>query len=388
MGLMAFLYLWLIIFFTKSTITDNYEIIATKEYDVVVVGAGSPGIPAALSLQEEGLKVAVLQKEKTASACGHVGSGIDLEKSSPEDVERLISFVTEQNNHRSKRGLLEVYAQHSGEVVKWFYEYLKKANASVSMMHLPHKEINEKLGTDVHFNTLMIGLKPYNTGEALKDMCAYIEKNIENTHIFYNSPAVKLIKTENKIMGVIAKTPEGYVQFNTKKGVILGTGDYQNDRQMVAQYLPDMLHLETKKTGRTGDGHKMIIEAGGVMENIGHTKMVHDMDSGPMELMSSPLLRVKLNGERFSNEEVGMEYMNCYLLEENGNYCQIFDTEYPQKLAHLGKMPSPETLQNYMPEEPTEKVFWKTASRPIRRICWKNWRINSKSPTKPLSLRP
>lgn len=32
----------------KSTITDNYEIIATKEYDVVVVGAGSLGIPAAL----------------------------------------------------------------------------------------------------------------------------------------------------------------------------------------------------------------------------------------------------------------------------------------------------------------------------------------------------
>lgn len=90
--------------------TDNFEIIGTKEYDVGVVGAGSPGVPAALSLQEEGLKVAMLQKEKTASACGHVGSGIDLAKSSEEDIERLMSYIMEQNDYRSKRVLLDNYA--------------------------------------------------------------------------------------------------------------------------------------------------------------------------------------------------------------------------------------------------------------------------------------
>lgn len=170
----------------------------------------------------------------------------------------------------------------------------------------------------------------------MQEICTYIEKNIENIDIFYETPAVKLIKTDNRITGIIAKTPQGYVQFNVKKGVVLGTGDFQNDREMVAKYLPDMLAFETKKTGRTGDGHKMIIDAGGVMENIGHTKMVHDMDSGPMELMSTPLLRVKLNGERFTNEEVPMEYMNCFLLDENGHYRQIFDSAYEKNRLPWG----------------------------------------------------
>lgn len=44
-----------------------------------------------------------------------------------------------------------------GKTVLWLYEYLKKAGANATLMHLPHEETNEKLGTDVHFNTLMLG---------------------------------------------------------------------------------------------------------------------------------------------------------------------------------------------------------------------------------------
>lgn len=99
---------------------------------------------------------------------------------------------------------------------------------------------------------------------------------------------------------------------------------------MMDYYLPDMTNFALKRTGRSGDGHKMIVWAGGRMENVGHTKMAHDMDSGPTSLMSAPYLRVKLNGKRFCDETVGMELMNCYLTfaEDSGHYCQIFDSRY------------------------------------------------------------
>ncbi|WP_443653253.1 FAD-binding protein, partial [Dialister hominis] len=49
-------------FFKKpDPITDIAD---TKEYDIVVIGAGSPGVPCALKAAELGAKVAILQKEK------------------------------------------------------------------------------------------------------------------------------------------------------------------------------------------------------------------------------------------------------------------------------------------------------------------------------------
>lgn len=54
-------------FFKKpDPITDIAD---TKEYDIVVIGAGSPGVPCALKAAELGAKVAILQKEKEAAAC-------------------------------------------------------------------------------------------------------------------------------------------------------------------------------------------------------------------------------------------------------------------------------------------------------------------------------
>lgn len=45
-------------------ITDIAE---TKDYDVVVVGAGASGVPAAITAREAGATVALIQKESTAS---------------------------------------------------------------------------------------------------------------------------------------------------------------------------------------------------------------------------------------------------------------------------------------------------------------------------------
>ena len=65
-------------FFKKpDPITDIAD---TKEYDIVVIGAGSPGVPCALKAAELGAKVAILQKEKEAAACGNFGAGILTDK--------------------------------------------------------------------------------------------------------------------------------------------------------------------------------------------------------------------------------------------------------------------------------------------------------------------
>ena len=72
---------------------------------------------------------------------------------------------------------------------------------------------------------------------------------------YYNTPGIKLIKDGNKVVGVYGRSEDGIIEFRAKKGVVIGTGDYQNDEDMKSHYIPVVLNLETKKFGRTGDGH-------------------------------------------------------------------------------------------------------------------------------------
>lgn len=65
---------------SPDPITDIKE---TKEYDVVIVGAGAAGVPAAISAKEAGATVALIQKEATAISQGNTATGILLDGSDP-----------------------------------------------------------------------------------------------------------------------------------------------------------------------------------------------------------------------------------------------------------------------------------------------------------------
>ena len=336
-------------------ITDIKE---TKDYDVVVIGAGASGVPAALSALEAGAKVALLQKESQAIAQGNSGSGIDLATSDPADVASRVAQLIADGQHRPNRELVELWAQNSGEAVKWVIEKAAEGGAQViDQGNVQHMPLINKKGYTINFITSFFGPKPYNTGDGMRALAATAEK--EGVEIFYSTPAEQLVTGDGgKVTGVIAKGKDGYVQFNAAKGVIVACGDYQNDEEMLHYYQPDMTNFEPKQTNKTGDGHKMVVWAGGKIEDLAHTKMLHDFDAGPASMCDMPFLAVKMNGKRFASETVEMSLMNCYLRskEDSGHYCQVFDSNYMTAAAEWpGKLVDPEALKVYMPEEDVER---------------------------------
>lgn len=56
------------------------------------------------------------------------------------------------------------------------------------------------------------------------------------------------------------------MRFNAAKGVVLATGDYQCNNEMIAYYCPDVLGYPPLEIGRDGDGHRMGVWAGGHVE--------------------------------------------------------------------------------------------------------------------------
>ena len=85
----------------------------TRDYEVVVVGAGVSGMAAALSAAETGAKIACVQREATPSSQGNMAAGVDLNQTSEAGKQALISYLIKLADHRSNRALLEAWADNS-----------------------------------------------------------------------------------------------------------------------------------------------------------------------------------------------------------------------------------------------------------------------------------
>ncbi len=336
-------------------ITDVAE---TKDFDVVIVGAGAAGVPAAITAREAGATVALIQKEATAISQGNTATGILLDTSDPAGVEAVVSRLLKDHQYRGKREQVELWAKNSGEAIRWMLDLATAEGAQVSDTTMKWtaaiKEVN---GYPMDYLSIDFGPKPYNTGNGMQVLADYAAA--QGVEIFYNTEAKQLVGDAAGVTGVIAEGPDGTVQFNAAKGVILATGDYQNDDDMMAYYLPDLANLGRKQMNKTGDGHKMAVWAGGAIEDITHTKMLHDFDGGPGSMADMPFLAVKTDGTRFCDETLGMSLMNNFLRSEadQGDYNQIFDSNYMTAAAEWpGKLFDPEAIKVYMPEEDVEKV--------------------------------
>lgn len=346
-------------FLPKPKPIRDREIAETLTFDVVVVGAGASGVPAALSAAENGAKVAVIQKAPFALSQGNTGSGVDLATSEKAGIEALVARLIADSNHRCNPKLIRQWAYHSGEAVRWVIDRAKQGGSPVVDQGSPvQRAILKVNGYSMGYVTSFFGPKPYTTGDGMRHLAKTAEK--AGVRFFYRMPAVQLVQNKaGEILGVIAKGPNGkYTKFLAKKGVILATGDYQNNKAMSDYFVPDVKHLERKQLDKTGDGFAMAYWAGGVFEPIGHTKMLHDFDAGPASMCDMPFLAVDRKGRRFVNETVEMSLLNNYLRdsENAGHYSQIFDSNYmAQAAAWPGKLVPPEGLKNYMPDDPSPK---------------------------------
>jgi fumarate reductase flavoprotein subunit len=153
---------------------------------------------------------------------------------------------------------------------------------------------------------------------------------------YFKTRAKQLLRKEKgRVTGVIAQNEAGeYLQFNAAKAVILCTGDYGNNAEMMAKYCPQSAYLAPMILTSTGDGHMMAMWIGAIMEPGPHTPMIHG-PAGP--LLSAAYLQVNLLGERFQNEDVPIQSnVNAVERQPNRVAWQVFDSKYPAELPYHG----------------------------------------------------
>ena len=287
------------------------EITEVINAEVVVLGAGIGGLSASLSAAQAGAKTILLEKTNKITVHGGWNGAINsrLQKKlgisidSCEVTEEIMRWGAYKPNYR----LIKLWADKSGEVMDWVLD-MTDASGLISIIEPGHRMDQ---GPFKHYRTAHLFMTkddqpPFNTHllSLLK------EKAIAaGVKMLFETPAVQLIRKNNgKISGVIANGLNGYLQFNSN-AVVLCTGGYQNDPEMLAKYIPEASNIVACwnfPKAMTGDGHKMGMWIGAAMDPLTQCPMLWDggiPDAFMYPLTRLPWLNVNVLGERFANED-------------------------------------------------------------------------------------
>jgi fumarate reductase flavoprotein subunit len=313
------------------------DIKSTVDGEIVVVGAGVCGLMAAYTAAKAGAKTIIIEKSETFNARGGhnaaLRSKIQLAEGLDYDPKKVVRELTKWASNQVDVGQLMLWAENCSPIMDELIDMAAENNIEVMRWgnDVPNQYYPEY--KTVH----MFG------GMDQKILAGMLEGAAKKAgaDFHYSTPAAQLVKDDSgRVTGVIAKGPDGaYVQFNAAKAVILCTGDYGNDPEMVSYYCPKAAIVDVNvytPPVNTGDGQKMGMWIGAAMQpEMPHTPMVHNLGAAPFS--GNPFLRVNIEGLRYENEDVPIPSMaNSAQLQPGHKTWTIYDASFEEDLPKMG----------------------------------------------------
>lgn len=236
-----------------------------EDYDIVIVGGGIAGMSAAIQARRDGAdRVLVLEKEGYTGGSSLVcGGGIWVENTSINEeigvnasLEDFIAFFkTRSEDKPLNEALLTNVYDTVGDVATYITE--NGLPYTLDTWTLGHPDSQLPVIWSVH-NTEY----PWESGEsgyfnAVADMAAR-----EGAEVRVNSKVTELVYEGNTVKGVRVQDLEKTYTVNARK-VILATGGFTRNRDMVAEYAPEFANaFAMTGAGSTGDGITMTKDLG------------------------------------------------------------------------------------------------------------------------------
>lgn len=306
--------------------TDN----ETIRVDVAIAGAGGSGLAAALTLAESGVRVGVFEKMKHAGGStrfpeGMFGVETRMQKARKITLGRDQMFrdIMDYSHWKANAALVRAFVNRSASVVDWLegmgVEFIEPAAfvpGGPKTWHL---------------------FKGY--GAAMIKVLLEQAKD-KNISIYYET-AVKEVICENKgpVTGVIVEDNEGRKIKVKARAVIIATGGYANDRELLKTYTGMDLKKNLFPIGnfeKYGEGIKMGWAAGAAGEGMGVLNYSFGGPVGPgikpsgsiVAAVRQPELWINQHGRRFCDESVVHNVIHCgnaMSRQKGGFIFRIFD---------------------------------------------------------------
>lgn len=311
----------------KAPQVVKHEKLAT---DLVVIGGGAAGMIGAINASQQGLNVVLLEKQEflggASAICGGIvvaqGSEAQRNMGEKSDTPSKMAYDLLHNGHqRNDLSGLTFYALNVGKSIDWAV----KQGVQLDTMAGFAFRAEHKTPRVIPF---VGGCPQY--AQTLREVLATTKTDVKLT-----TRATKLITTDGAVTGVEAKAKDGTTYEIAAKAVLLATGGYGWNKEMLKGDLKHALYYGPVSS--TGDGHKMAEEAGAALQLMDCGKIYpQGIESSP-GIAKSTLqgnnaaydisgILVDINGKRVTNEKgAGKDILATLMKQKNATLYLLMD---------------------------------------------------------------
>jgi len=332
----------------ENTTSENIEEVS---YDIVVVGGGAAGSAAALAASENSDSVLLLEKTGSPMGAASLAGGmyaaeskLQKEANKTVDKEWLYDKYMDASNGFMNSVLVRTIIEESSKTVDWLIDNNMQLNLVDSGSGLSFANVGKP--TTLH---------GYNEGGivALTKLIKEFEEN--KGTVMFSTPATELLTDENgRVAGVIATKEDGSKIKINSKAVIIATGGFAGNEEMMKDVFKDKYTMGQVATN-TGDGIKMAWSAGAAEYGTSTTHYFAQIFTGEeigalvgilgpdfyslTDLALYPHLRVNNEGKRFCDETTVTDFASHGAqvhAQPNQTEYLILDTTVLDQIAEKG----------------------------------------------------
>ena len=304
------------------------ELPKTSNYDVVVIGAGGAGFSAAITARNAGANVVLLEKMPAVGGNSLIsGAEMNVAKNwvqpklgiNDDSPELHAQDTFKGGDGKGDMKVINVMTHEALDAAKWCRDYLGVRFEDDNLFFFGGHSRKRALIPVGHTGTEFIA----------KFQAKADELGIP---VITNMKAEELIKDKDgRVVGVKATMDGSEYTFNAKGGVVLATGGFGANPEMVKKYNPkiDERFKTTDAPGTTGEALYMAERAGAQLVNMGYiqTYPICDPISGAIELIADArfdgAIMLNQEGKRFVEELQRRDVLSEAILNQTGRYCWV-----------------------------------------------------------------
>ena len=314
----------------------------TSNYDVVVIGAGGAGFSAAITARNAGANVVLLEKMPAVGGNSLIsGAEMNAAKNwvqpklgiNDDSPELHAEDTFKGGDGKGDMKVINVMTHQALDAAKWCRDYLGVRFEDDNLFFFGGHSRKRALIPVGHTGTEFIA----------KFQAKADELGIP---VITNMKAEELIKNKDgRVVGVKATMDGSEYTFNAKGGVVLATGGFGANPEMVKKYNPkiDERFKTTDAPGSTGEALYMAERAGAQLVNMGYiqTYPICDPISGAIELIADArfdgAIMLNQEGKRFVEELQRRDVLSEAILNQTGRYCWVLWNDNIGKISNTVK---------------------------------------------------
>ena len=333
------------------------------ETDICVVGGGLAGVCAVRAAAEQGANVVLIEKMNgirgRSGDIAVLGSKLEKEwwgRDNTQYRERIYKEYMRDLGWRTNGRTFKYWLDNNGAAFDWFMDgnpdgYVQPYTGApvptdcrtwIAPSCWPVPELWDPAKDYITGYPVTLRLTPSLLATQVGNL--RIAQKTGRVKAYYNTPAQKLLRDDDgKMCGVIAQnTKTGKVIQVNARAVVLTTGDFAGNKEMLYYYMPwatrdgldYMEHPDQSRIINYGDGHRMALRIGAALED-GPLGLINHSFGGLVGVTG--FLVLNLRGERFMDEEIdGQKWENALSRQPVDNRAyQLYDSAWPDQITHM-----------------------------------------------------